>query len=444
MWMLSAFSACLLDGDAWRARRAVLVCAERVVDVDGDGVFALAAEGEGGGCAEPAPLDCDDTDDRVAPGAPEIPCNTVDDDCDPATPDVAAEEVPGDAVDGDCDLLELCYLDADGDGFGAGTAPSPDVTCSTPGLTRRDGDCADADADVAPGAAEICNTRDDDCDGLVDDADDSIDRSELTEFPVDADGDGYGDPENVVTACFGEATFPEPDCDDTDPLANVDQGWSPDTDGDGAGAGEVALVQCLNPGQGFGPEGAGVDCAPDDPSVSPLAVELCSDEQDQDCDFLVACDDPDCGADEACRAVCSDAEWAPRALPDTYFGDTTAMGNDELPPCAYPPGGFDVALWFVPPVTGTIVLSTEGTAFDTMLFALEYCDGPALDCNDDAGVPAYYPYGYPIFGTTYTYGTLTSEIVVDVVAGEGFLVVVDGFTLPDRGPFVLTATVDGP
>lgn len=111
-------------------------------DQDGDGV--------------PPPADCDDADDGVYPGAPEI-CNSVDDDCDSLVDD----------ADPDIQGQGTWFVDADGDGFGA----APVSACAQPtGSMAIDGDCVDTDADVWPGAPEDCDGADDDCDGIVDDA----------------------------------------------------------------------------------------------------------------------------------------------------------------------------------------------------------------------------------------------------------------------------------
>ncbi|MCA9771652.1 MAG: S8 family serine peptidase [Myxococcales bacterium] len=123
-------------------------CEAVCTDDDGDG-FAT----EGGYCG---PVDCDDTNADVNPGAAEV-CNAIDDNCD-GTVDEAADD--------------------DGDGY--------DVLCGQ--------DCDDTNADVNPGALEACNAIDDDCDGAVDEA-------------ADADGDGYD-------VLCGE------DCDDTDADVN--------------------------------------------------------------------------------------------------------------------------------------------------------------------------------------------------------------------------------
>ena len=51
-------------------------------DLDGDG-YGLAGSS---GCPAGEPVDCDDTDASVNPGATELPANGIDDDCNPLTP----------------------------------------------------------------------------------------------------------------------------------------------------------------------------------------------------------------------------------------------------------------------------------------------------------------------------------------------------------------------
>lgn len=116
-----------------------------VVDGDGDGI--------------PSDVDCDDTRSDVYAGAP---------------------EVPGDGIDQDCDGLEVCPLDADGDGFaGNDDGLSPLLTCVA---TR--GDCDDRSATVFPGAFDTWyDGVDSDCIGN-DDQDQDADG-----IPVEQDCD---------------------------------------------------------------------------------------------------------------------------------------------------------------------------------------------------------------------------------------------------------------
>jgi hypothetical protein len=82
----------------------------------------------------------------VNPSATEV-CNGIDDDC-------------ANGIDDGLVFLNY-YVDADGDGFGAGLATS---SCNPiVGSVLVDGDCDDNNAAVNPSATEVCNGIDDDC-----------------------------------------------------------------------------------------------------------------------------------------------------------------------------------------------------------------------------------------------------------------------------------------
>ena len=166
--------------------------APRYVDADGDGHGdpdqpLLGCPSDGGVAAGD---DCDDTRDDVYPGAPEA-CDDVDQNCNgvidesPSPPRYAdrdgdgvgaelagcvwfAVEVGGDCDDADDTVFpgapELCDgLDNDCDGVVAGEQDE-----DADGARVCDDDCDDDDPLRAPGRVELCNAIDDDCDGQVD------------------------------------------------------------------------------------------------------------------------------------------------------------------------------------------------------------------------------------------------------------------------------------
>jgi len=168
-------------------------------DADGFGDSAAVVAGalDCGGDATVAG-DCDDTDDRVNPGATER-CDTLDNDCDGGVDNATGPD------------MVTWYRDADGDAWGDVTAPS--TSCAVPdGYTARAGDCDDADATRSPGAVELCDGADNDCDEATGDP-----NGGASDWVQDADGDGFGDPATATSACEapGEdwiaAGLPDPD-----------------------------------------------------------------------------------------------------------------------------------------------------------------------------------------------------------------------------------------
>jgi hypothetical protein len=158
-------------------------------------------------------------------------------------------------VDEDCDGLVdegavgegRWWWDGDGDLYG--DASRSVTSCTQPeGYVDNQEDCDDEDDSVNPDAEELCDAAevDEDCDGDANDED-----SEL--------GDGYF--------------------------------WYRDRDRDGAGDPEALLVACEQPA---GYTDNAWDCDDGDPELSPEAVEVC-DELDNDCDGDV--DDEDSGVD---------------------------------------------------------------------------------------------------------------------------------------------------
>ncbi|MCK6521216.1 putative metal-binding motif-containing protein [Myxococcota bacterium] len=163
---------------------------------------------------------------------------------------------------------------------------------------------------------------------------------------TDADGDGYGDPNNPVTSACEDgvpsgAVEDNTDCDDavadvnpagtercdgvdnncdgaTDGDDAVDRAtWYLDGDGDGYGLESDSVLACDQP---EGRVNRSLDCDDSDVGVNPEAVEVC-DEVDQNCDGTVD----------------NDASDAPTFYADNDrdgFGDPT----DSLRVCSAPTG----------------------------------------------------------------------------------------------------------
>jgi predicted outer membrane repeat protein len=254
-------------------------------DYDCDGSVAYA-DADADGWA--ACLECDDSDPRIRPDGTEI-CNAVDDDCDGAVDEDAADAL-------------TWYADADGDGYGDPDAPIE--ACTRPsGAVADASDCNDDDRAVHPTAPEVCNGVDDDCDGTVDEG--AIDAST---WYADADADGYGDADDTVEACSEPSGYIDVsgDCDDAsgavhpgaDEVCNgvdddcdgtVDRDatdaptWYADTDGDGFGDAATALEACEAPSGYLDDD---TDCDDADATAFPGGEEVC-DGVDNDCDGAI-------------------------------------------------------------------------------------------------------------------------------------------------------------
>ncbi len=233
-------------------------------DNDGDGL-AEAPYSLSGSVLTLQEGDCDDFDPATFPGAPEVPYDGVDQDCDDrdltdvdgdgydaevvggidchdSDDDIhpGAQEIPYDGIDQDCDTFDL--TDVDDDGFDAEIAGGID--------------CDDMDSGIHPAAVEIPY------DGIDQDCDDF----DLT----DVDEDGY---EAEVVGGL--------DCDDENadvytgapevPYDGIDQDCDgfdlTDVDGDGHDSDEVD----------------GSDCNDQDANVHPAAMEIPYNGVDDDC-----------------------------------------------------------------------------------------------------------------------------------------------------------------
>ena len=83
--------------------------------------------------------------------------STTNDDCNDSNGAVypGAIEIAANGVDDDCDGDEICFRDDDGDGFGNGTVVSADLDCTDPGEATAGGDCDDTQTSIFPGAGEV-------------------------------------------------------------------------------------------------------------------------------------------------------------------------------------------------------------------------------------------------------------------------------------------------
>ena len=149
------------DGNVAEAFATYQVVTQLDFDADGDGY-------------SPNGGDCNDSNQMIYPGAPEI-CDGLDNDCSEVTP---------------AEVNSECY-DDDGDGF-----------CEVPpciNTTSVEPDCNDQAPMAFPGATEVVNALDDNCNGRIDEG----------TVVYDDDGDGYCETPPCVNT-----TRQESDCDD--------------------------------------------------------------------------------------------------------------------------------------------------------------------------------------------------------------------------------------
>lgn len=170
-----------------------------------------------------------------------------------------------------------------------GQGPCGEQDADGDGYTSQGGDCDDSDASVYPGAPEVCDGVDQNCDG---EADEGVTNT----YYFDADGDGYGNPNNPGEACelpSGYADNSE-DCNDQDGNAypgatevcnEADDNCNGEIDenavaiyyfdGDGDGYGDINNVSAeCPPPEGYVSDAG--DCNDLNPEVNPAAVETCN------------------------------------------------------------------------------------------------------------------------------------------------------------------------
>ncbi len=145
------------------------------------------------------------------------------------------------------------YQDSDGDGYGN---PSVSVEETSPpdGYVTNNGDCSDTAADINPDEEEICDGIDNDCDGQIDEGCDT--------YYIDADGDGYGDPNASSTSTTSRPAgyvSNDEDCDDTN--ADINPGAAEVCDGIDNNCDDLVDDTCLKVPEDYLTIQAAIDAA---------------------------------------------------------------------------------------------------------------------------------------------------------------------------------------
>jgi hypothetical protein len=439
-----------------------LISLEYYEDLDGDG---YGGESIGMHCIAPlgsvtAFGDCDDSDMNVNPGAMEICANGIDEDCDFTIDNLEGHcDSPGYAeLDSPC-ALAVCDFDdyccsGTWDFLCASTA-SAMAECAfclcgcydndLDGVTNCDGDCDDFNADVYPGATEICNNIDDNCNG-------EMDENAPFTFYLDSDGDGYGNNDIAIEACFPPASYTadNTDCNDSNAMVhpNADESCNEeDDDCDGLIDEQLTYYTYYEDidGDGFGSVSIGEFCsAPMDASI-----------YDGDCDDSDAMIYP--GQVEFCNTIDDncDGEIDNNVADLDYFADNDADGFGST---------FIGAFCLPQPNAVTNNLDCDDENADINPEAIEICDQIDDDCDGetDEGVVTTFYYdadgdGFGNIDATMTGCTADEGYVsdssdcddTDTAINPGMSEICNGVDdncdgmIDDNAPFTFYADADG-
>jgi hypothetical protein len=274
------------------------------VDIDVEVTIPEDSDGDG----YTSDIDCDDTDASINPGATEIKCDGIDQDC------------SGDDDEG---------TDSDGDGYKVDGGLCGDI------------DCDDTDASINPGASEWCDGIDNDCDESTSDGVAEPGYGDITACGVgECASTGLYlcmDGDMVDTCEEGEPTEEICDGEDNNCDGNIDEDvlitFYQDLDHDNYGNPYVSELACSEL-EGYVQDNT--DCDDTNNTINPGATEIC-DGVDNDCDDEID-EDNVCGqecSDNDDDEVCDEDDICPG------FDDSVDNDNDGIPDGCDSCEGFD-------------------------------------------------------------------------------------------------------
>ena len=233
----------------------------RDADADGYGTASDYACQNGSGYVENSE-DCDDSSSAIAPNLLEI-CDEIDNNCDGFVDEGVQVEF---------------YRDGDGDGYGDPLNTTLACIGNSPtGYILIAGDCDDSSFDTNPSAIEVCDGTDNNCNGLVD-----VNAIDMLSWFLHSDGDGFGAPGAIVSACQAPSGYSSvnTDCDDSTigllahqsksqtALTKTVRRWDPHTDVDNDGFAESSGSTLIS---------SDLDCDDDGEGASTEPLTDCDD-----------------------------------------------------------------------------------------------------------------------------------------------------------------------